>query len=735
MNHEEVIDEAVASTCTKTGLTEGKHCSVCEKVLIKQNVIPMKPHTEVIDAAFAPTCTETGLTEGKHCAVCETVLVAQEIRDALDHDLTTIAGQEPTCTEDGWTEYDECSRCNYTTYEVLLKLDHLLNVVEAQAPTCTDIGWNQHEVCLRCDYTTIVEIDAWGHTDGTPVVENNVEPDCLTKGSYDSVVYCTVCGEERSRESIEVDALRHSEAILEALAPTCTEIGLTEGLYCDRCKEVLTVQQEIPANGHKYESSYTDPTFDADGYTTYVCSICDDTYTEADEGTRLVAVAAVNGERYETLAEAIAAAQAGDTVTLLMNASGDGFVIDKPMVLDLGGFTYTISGNTVGSAGAETLGIQILPSASANIRAFNLRNTPAIGVVIMNGEINTDTDDCKMLIQNYANLTLTDVHLDGTGSDNMQYVLSNNSGEVNISGDTNITAPAGAVALDVCKFMDYDAPVVNVNTTGTIIGEIEVSTEINENLHVSGGQFTQKLDEAWCADGYVPGDVNQDGFYAPMPEEHAEAMLNGIYYTSLADALAHALEGEVVFLVDNIILEAIIDLDRVILDLNGYTIKGTIMGTFRMNGGTLITAEGVSMAGPVDANYLTTDAVFTVGGNNEITIVSGTVTLGNSISTLKGQILTLAEGATFVIPEGMTLDVYSTVFAEGILTINGTLNLASAEATVTAAEGLTLTTNVGDKVWYTEGCYVVHDHTEVIDAAKEATCTETGLTEGKHCSV
>ena len=47
--HTEVIDAAKAATCTETGLTEGKHCSVCEKVLEKQEVVPAKGHTEVID--------------------------------------------------------------------------------------------------------------------------------------------------------------------------------------------------------------------------------------------------------------------------------------------------------------------------------------------------------------------------------------------------------------------------------------------------------------------------------------------------------------------------------------------------------------------------------------------------------------------------------------------------------------------------------------------------------------
>lgn len=42
--HTIVVDKAVAATCTHTGLTEGKHCSVCGEVLVKQEVIAATGH-------------------------------------------------------------------------------------------------------------------------------------------------------------------------------------------------------------------------------------------------------------------------------------------------------------------------------------------------------------------------------------------------------------------------------------------------------------------------------------------------------------------------------------------------------------------------------------------------------------------------------------------------------------------------------------------------------------------
>jgi hypothetical protein len=120
--------------------------------------------------------------------------------------------------------------------------------------SCTKDG-TETAKCDNCQQkdTKVVAGSAFGHTPSSAVYENIVEQDCENDGSRDKVIYCLTCGAELSRNSEILDALGHTAIIDKAVAPTCTQTGLTEGSHCSVCSEVIIAQNVIDANGHSYQ--------------------------------------------------------------------------------------------------------------------------------------------------------------------------------------------------------------------------------------------------------------------------------------------------------------------------------------------------------------------------------------------------------------------------------------------------------------------------------------------------
>ena len=172
------------------------------------------------------------------------------------------------------------------------------------------------------------------------------------------------------------------------------------------------------------------------------------------------------------------------------NIQGSGVVIDKDITIDFGGKTYTFTSPAVGSAGTQTQGFQILKGNK---------------VTLKNGTLNVDEDArtaFAMLIQNYADLTITDMTLDGDHLDrnNYSYVLSVNCGDVLINGSTSILANE-VEGENHFAFDSYDyssggyteLPVVTINTTGKIKGIVEVSATLNLNAIGEGSNINVEL--------------------------------------------------------------------------------------------------------------------------------------------------------------------------------------------------------------------------------------------------
>ena len=131
------------ASCTKDG-EKVRVCSLCNKTETK--TIPAAGHTEVIDKAVVATCTKTGLTEGKHCSACNAVIKAQTVVPAKGHKyVDTVV--KPTYTAKGYTLH-KCSVCGTSykdTYTAKLTLAKVTGAkLGGRAADALRINWTKN---------------------------------------------------------------------------------------------------------------------------------------------------------------------------------------------------------------------------------------------------------------------------------------------------------------------------------------------------------------------------------------------------------------------------------------------------------------------------------------------------------------------------------------------------------------------------------------------------------------
>ena len=208
--------------------------------------------------------------------------------------------------------------------------------------------------------------------------------------------------------------------------------------------------------------------------------IITDGKAEVDEAEEYAAIIGSTG--YASLADAVAAAKDGDTVTLLKSTNGGGIVAAEGkfaaegLTVDFNGHSYTVGGVLVGSSGTGTNASQLLRG-----NKITFKNGSFVGVT-EGTKPAKDTPNWHgapaMMIQNYCDLTLENMTV--TGGDETVYTMSNNNGVVVINNTTINAGGAkgygyGPYAFDVCNFATYPSVEVTVTGNSVINGDVEIA--------------------------------------------------------------------------------------------------------------------------------------------------------------------------------------------------------------------------------------------------------------------
>ena len=91
-----------------------------------------------------------------------------------------------------------------------------------------------------------VNLESFPGHEAVPVVGRDAT--CTEDGLTDGL-YCVICEQELETQKA-IPAPGHKEVVDQAIEATCTKDGLTEGKHCEVCGAVFTEQKTVPALGH-----------------------------------------------------------------------------------------------------------------------------------------------------------------------------------------------------------------------------------------------------------------------------------------------------------------------------------------------------------------------------------------------------------------------------------------------------------------------------------------------------
>lgn len=240
----------------------------------------------------AATCIEMGYSGDRVCKECGAVvtkgipLVINLLNHGNNRELRNA--KDATCTENGYTGDTYCNDCGVLVFlgkNIKAPGHDYKNVAEVPA-TCVAEGTAATQQYKRCDYIVPAQSLPTDPNNHANIVKDvAVAPTCtetgLTEGSH-----CGDCNKILIAQEV-VSSTNHTEVIDPAVAATCTETGLTEGSHCSVCNKILVAQKTVSALNHSFTNyiSNDDATCTEDGTKTAKCDRCDVTDTQSDEGS------------------------------------------------------------------------------------------------------------------------------------------------------------------------------------------------------------------------------------------------------------------------------------------------------------------------------------------------------------------------------------------------------------------------------------------------------------------
>ena len=156
--HIAVVDPAVAPSCTKTGLTEGAHCLICNEVLWEQTVVPVAGHSYGDWHEVPANACAGGTYSIRVCTTCFDVEYSDEYTGILHPHDFEMELNSPTCTESGDVQI-VCRKCG------------VIGAQETLSPLGHNLGWEANAeghylACRRdnCDHKTSLETHTMAET-------------------------------------------------------------------------------------------------------------------------------------------------------------------------------------------------------------------------------------------------------------------------------------------------------------------------------------------------------------------------------------------------------------------------------------------------------------------------------------------------------------------------------------------------------------------------------------------